>query len=230
MKRTQAFSLIETLIVIVVITILAALLFPVISSSKRAAVKTDDLSKLRQLGQAAAMYEDRYGVFPLGTGQLVEAGMVPRELCVSVRDTTAFGFANEVAQFTDQRLRSLGTSAPTRPYKNSFVGLEEFGLTHYSFDKYVTNGPAGGWLIDVGDSERTEFPTPTAWNGSYRRLLTDGSVVTRQITDFECYNGGEAKPCRMPVLMFVDPSPYFVELQKSNGSSSSSVQPSRSGS
>lgn len=54
MKR--AFTLIELLVVIAIIAILAAILFPVFAQAKAAAKKTADLSNMKSLGTACALY------------------------------------------------------------------------------------------------------------------------------------------------------------------------------
>jgi prepilin-type N-terminal cleavage/methylation domain-containing protein len=213
MKR--AFTLLEALVTIGIIAILAGILLPVLVASKRSAIKTDDLSKLRQMGLAAAMYEDRFGEFPLSASQLVSNGMVPPELCASMRDASRAGIANDLAVFTNRKFADY-EKIPIAPYKSSFAGLAEFGMGQPIMRNYVLTGPAPGWLIDATDSNKELWPTPSQWSGTYRRLCIDGSVVVRQYKDYQCYNNGKTEPCRMPVLLFVDPSPYFAELQKSN--------------
>jgi prepilin-type N-terminal cleavage/methylation domain-containing protein len=212
----RGYSLIETLVVITIIAVLASILMPTLTSAKRQAVKTDDMSKMRQLGQAAAMYEDRHGEFALHTSQLLAERLVTPELLVSTRDDTEDGLANQVARYTTRLLGDLTHLGRPVQYKNTFIALGDFGLDHQALREDIMSGPAAGWLIDVIESERNEFPTPTQWNGTYRRLTLEGSVVTRRHEDFQCYNGGVQMPCRMSTLLYVDPSPRFVEMQRSS--------------
>ena len=65
----RAFTLIELLVVIAIIAILAAILFPVFAQAKESAKAASDLSNVKQMGLAVAMYATDYDdVMPLGHG------------------------------------------------------------------------------------------------------------------------------------------------------------------
>jgi prepilin-type N-terminal cleavage/methylation domain-containing protein/prepilin-type processing-associated H-X9-DG protein len=55
-SRRPGFTLVELLVVTAIISVLAAMLFPVFAQSKEAAKSTEDLSNLRQLAQGTLIY------------------------------------------------------------------------------------------------------------------------------------------------------------------------------
>jgi prepilin-type N-terminal cleavage/methylation domain-containing protein len=220
--RLRGFTLLETLVVIGIIAVIAAILFPVLSSSKKQARKVDDISKMRQLGLAGAMYQEKYGVLPLSTVQLVAEGAIPRELCQSHLDETEEGIANVTSDLENKAMGAF-THLTRADYKNTFIGMGEFGLSTDMYDKYIESGPGAGWLVDVTMSSKNIFPNPAQWDGKYMRLLADGAVVPKVHKDFDCYDGGKVRKCRMSILLYVDPSDRFSELQKLDDSESSAV-------
>jgi prepilin-type N-terminal cleavage/methylation domain-containing protein len=64
-RRKRAFTLIELLIVIAIISILSAILFPVFGKARSSARRTACLSNVKQIGTAIGMYTSDYdGAFP----------------------------------------------------------------------------------------------------------------------------------------------------------------------
>ncbi|MCS6830278.1 MAG: prepilin-type N-terminal cleavage/methylation domain-containing protein [bacterium] len=74
----KAFTLIELLVVIAIIAILAAILFPVFSQARLSARNTQDLSNIKQLGLAAAMYAQDYDETWVPTGSEWDARCTPQ--------------------------------------------------------------------------------------------------------------------------------------------------------
>ncbi|RYG37472.1 type II secretion system protein [bacterium] len=72
MKR--GYTITELLVVIAIIAVLAALMFPVFSSTKKEAVKTVCASNMHQIYLAAKLYQDDHDGYPLS---LVSAGFKP---------------------------------------------------------------------------------------------------------------------------------------------------------
>lgn len=200
----RAFSLVEMLVVILVIGVLAAMLFPLLARSKEQAHTVDNISKLRQLGQASSLYEQANGEFPGRAPMLVEVGLITAELCGSKRDNRPMGIANElVTAMSKKRYETMGVPTPSVvPFQNTFVGPEDYGFPSKGFYKQVSANEGGGWLLDFTEATRNELPYPLWWEGSYRRLLLDGSVVHRRLKNSEgCSEGGS---CRRGLSIFVD--------------------------
>jgi prepilin-type N-terminal cleavage/methylation domain-containing protein/prepilin-type processing-associated H-X9-DG protein len=61
-----AFTLLELLVVISIISVLAALMTPAISLAKQKANATQCMNNLKQIGLAVMMYGDDYRVYPMG--------------------------------------------------------------------------------------------------------------------------------------------------------------------
>lgn len=66
--RRKGFTLIELLVVMAIIAILAAMIFPIFTSAKESARRTQCISQLKQIGAATISYADDYGgrLPPLG--------------------------------------------------------------------------------------------------------------------------------------------------------------------
>lgn len=77
--KVRGFTLIELLVVIGILSLLAAIIFPVFSRSRASSAKSQCLSNVRQIGQAIMLYcQDYDDVFPLGgdPGDIYTTGWV----------------------------------------------------------------------------------------------------------------------------------------------------------
>lgn len=203
MKRFFGFSLVELLVVIAIIGILAALVLPALVAAKNQAKVTDNLSQLRQLGQAAALYNQDHGLYPRGTKPLVAGNYVPASLAASPLDETREGLSNRALKDT---MTPAPLQNPTRraSYKNTYMGVMELFDNTESLERLTQKHGSVGWLLDFTSSERGRNYFPITWKGSYRRLNQDTSVVTRSISGVTC-GGKYPQPCRPPHIFFFDP-------------------------
>ncbi|MGC8991846.1 MAG: DUF1559 domain-containing protein, partial [Verrucomicrobiia bacterium] len=62
--RRHAFTLVELLVVLAVVSILAALTFPAVANAKQQGKRAGCLNNLRQIGLAACMYADENDSYP----------------------------------------------------------------------------------------------------------------------------------------------------------------------
>jgi len=76
MRKSNAFTLIELLIVIAIIGILMSLLFPAVNSAIDAARKAQAKNDVTQIAAAVIAYETEYGKLPLPTTTTVDTALV----------------------------------------------------------------------------------------------------------------------------------------------------------
>jgi prepilin-type N-terminal cleavage/methylation domain-containing protein len=214
MTMRKGFSLIEVLIVIAIIAIVAGVLLPALTSSRKKALAVDDISNLRQLAQAGILYRDQNERFPLSTLDLVNSKMIPVEICASHLDSNPGGIANDIADYTGYHSRLTAMDLVV-PYKNSFAGPREYRLDPEEYAKWVTTDRAGGWLLDFSGAKRGLGRDYLSASGTYHRVLFDGSVVTRSFVDLECRDSAKiGSPCRTDIALFLDPDKAYEDNLK----------------
>lgn len=203
MKR--AFTLIELLVVIAIIAILAAILFPVFAQAKLAAKKTADLSNIKQIGTALAIYlNDNDDLYPAMVSENVNAGENQKPLWSSKDVLLPYTknsqiFVSPVGNNTNVNipagsLPNGATIAPPRSYmanglQSSYVtanGTTLFGPTWSGsssgvFGYWTDNG--SGTVVVQGSQSQTSFDNPS-----------DIIVLTGGAEDWNLYNNQSYRP------------------------------------
>jgi prepilin-type N-terminal cleavage/methylation domain-containing protein len=174
-------SLLEILVCVSIIAALATMLAPSLRQTKVEARRIEDTAKLRQVGQALALYQISYDercwfeVEPL-----VESQMLDPLLAASELDPHPRGLLNHI-RFTRYHWREEDLTG----FKDSFLSyhLPE-RRSDYNTARFL--GPFGaskgaGWLValdtPLGLWGWDWFESP----GGYLRLTMDGAVLRRRI-------------------------------------------------
>ncbi|MGE9290998.1 MAG: type II secretion system protein, partial [Puniceicoccales bacterium] len=84
LNKRFGFSLIELLVVIAVLGVLAAILFPVVATTRTRAGMSDDISKQRGMAQAVLLYNATEGHLP---GRFYRAIRIPSSVEDSARES-----------------------------------------------------------------------------------------------------------------------------------------------
>lgn len=77
-NRRRALTLVELLVVLAIVAILAAFLFPVFGPAREKGRQAACAANLRQFGMALAMYHDTYGDYPRSMPSLISSLSDPR--------------------------------------------------------------------------------------------------------------------------------------------------------
>src|SRR6266446_1166048 len=109
--RKHGFTLIELLVVIGVISILAALLFPVFAQAREKARQASCMSNLRQIGMASLLYAQDYDEITVGTelgqdpeyywGEMLMPYMKSRQILICPSSTARFEAGPPLSGFPD---------------------------------------------------------------------------------------------------------------------------------
>ncbi len=173
-RNNKGLSLVELLVAIVIILILVALVSSVIISVKERGKVSVDVSNLRQIGLAAAIYASDYDdIHPLSVRTLITEGRITEKICVSPSDTTEKGLMWHFIQNLSEARKHIQEPIP----RSSYIGPGDGLWTWNSFLNKVYDKENAGWLVNwvrANVSETVVSPT-----GPYQRLLMDTSVKFR---------------------------------------------------
>lgn len=151
MRRRRAFTIVELLVVIGIITVLIGILLPIVTRAREAARHAECASKLRQIGTGLYRYFNEYHVLPA------------REDDAQYNNPHVFRYLHEPADVSNLMLKYCGS-------KSIF----------YCPEGYQQRTPGGWWPYSTGTIAVTyQFPfwaEKTQWliaYPDYRRLTSD---------------------------------------------------------
>jgi prepilin-type N-terminal cleavage/methylation domain-containing protein len=162
--KQKGFSLIELLVVVAILAILAALLFPLTQTIKRSAERSVCLANLRKIGSGFHSYlgDNNYKIFPRGAQggsenyisyiyQYLPEDKIYR--CPSTKTPT---------DFTQRTYKINSTSAPGKGwlYERSYFDIQDRDNTIFVFDR----GDTGKRKLFVRDTVEWDYAADVSPN------------------------------------------------------------------
>lgn len=162
MKKPNAFTLVELLVVISIIALLAGLALPALNRARREGFKVQDVSNLKQVGLSIKLFANDYdGQFPKNW-PMDDDG----EDTVAPNSNTAFRALFGTGVLRDERI----FYTPGVPFFKK--GDNDIG-TRPSYSKALERGE-NSYSYFAGHSEGSESIEPLAWNPTRGGITRDG--------------------------------------------------------
>ena len=202
-RPSQGFTLVETIVSIAIVILLVSLVAPALGEATKRAARTDDISKLRQIGMAATLYESDNDSHPLSLVNMLLAQKLDGRLFESSRDPYPEGLANGVVQFMGPPSPSYGMIPPTS--RISFLSLGDYYAPGSLVDE-IRSDSGAGWVVNLVEDTKLgpSMGSPCQWQGKYDRLRFDGSVSRQVLFQLEIKLDGRISKACSPVMFFVN--------------------------
>ena len=167
----RAFTLVELLVVVSILTLLVAILLPVVSLARRRAQQVKCAANLRSIGQALTMYTQQYGYYP-GCTLVVPAkpavAIWPVRLRSFMGDNqeTFYCPAQDVRCRWENVPREPGRAGRATPFEARFgydLGeplLDDRRYFSYGYNAWGSDGSYGQTARGLGDVYAGPRPTP----------------------------------------------------------------------
>lgn len=214
MRRFKsAFTLVEVLVCLAILTILLAIVIGVFRQALGDGKLGMEIEQMHQLGLAGNIYHEQYDAWPQNSTALVNSKMAPREICKSPRDPYADGYSNE---FLKQYAQGRGTYAQMiAKFPNTYLSLGDIWMFQHNageVNRMLSEQDNPGLFVSLIDSVPAQPGTFSApFKGRYRRVLLDGSVVIREPQEFRGVDEqGNLLKASSDSAFFFDPTEAWV--------------------
>lgn len=193
-KCRRAFSLVELLVVVAIISLLAALLFPAFLTARGAARQSVCASNLRQIGQGIVMYAQDYdGLYPYAADpvDLVRPDLFEVDYPQFAADLPRLPMLHDVLQPYLQSKQLFACPSDVGVTMDDFAGaqLDAFPTMHqkcgssYSYRSEISASKSGEQTLLLTAQINVVFDTTGFWHGTllplaqrYNVLFADGHV------------------------------------------------------
>lgn len=180
MIRRSGFSLLEILLVVAIVALLAALLFPVLSQAKKSSYRAQCIENLRQIGTALAIYEGDFDKPPGSLDTLRATHALNAEAVTLCPVDPLEGYASRFQACSGKATRFPQTYETTLAWPDfRLEPLEAADPNHGVAACRVHGKPSEHYQL--GMSRFCEHAW-TMFEGTILRLRKDGSVQTAKLT------------------------------------------------
>jgi prepilin-type N-terminal cleavage/methylation domain-containing protein/prepilin-type processing-associated H-X9-DG protein len=194
-NHCKGFTIIELLIVIAVIGLLVALLFPAVQAARESARKQSCSSNLKQLGIATHAYESSHGVLPNGGGSVHINLLAQLDQAAMAADFSVDYFGAEVRQ---QYARLPVFICPSQPTPG--VTVTNYGM---NWGPMPNGEPIGGFgeFHHLRFSDVPDGVSNTAWFSEIRASTTgDPKSFIIDISPYQMVEEDFARLCEHSTL------------------------------